>query len=369
MRVKKIKSSGIIYKVAYSLLCCALGWYLHGKFSPDFSAMMHDNEQPRVLVKALSKGDVSAKKKYIAQVEAINSVDIVPQVSGYLEQILFNDGAYVEKDEQIFLIEQRKYQADLQAAEAAVKQLRNEYNRITSLHKNKYVSDKERDIAESNLEQAEAALDLAKLNLEYTEIKSPISGYIGKALVTAGNLVSPNTQKLARVVQTDPIRIAFSVTDKERSAFMQKAGEAKDVFLDIAMPNGTINTVTARNMFFDNEVNPDTATVPVYIDSDNKDNLLVPGNYVDIYVRFDNKQEALLVPQVALSADVNGSYVMTVNKDNIVEQKYIELGDVIEDMQVVKSGLNGHEQVIIQGLQKVRNGIKVQPTLLSKSNN
>ena len=247
MRVKKIKSSGIIYKVAYSLLCCALGWYLHGKFSPDFSAMMHDNEQPRVLVKALSKGDVSAKKKYIAQVEAINSVDIVPQVSGYLEQILFNDGAYVEKDEQIFLIEQRKYQADLQAAEAAVKQLRNEYNRITSLHKNKYVSDKERDIAESNLEQAEAALDLAKLNLEYTEIKSPISGYIGKALVTAGNLVSPNTQKLARVVQTDPIRIAFSVTDKERSDFMSKTKRSEDVFVDIVFDIWAVSIDIARS--------------------------------------------------------------------------------------------------------------------------
>jgi membrane fusion protein (multidrug efflux system) len=118
----------------------------------------------------------------------------------------------------------------------------------------------------------------------------------------------------------------------------------------------------AKNMFFGNEVNPATATIPVYVETPNTDNLLVPGNYVDIHVGFSNKTDSLLVPQVALSADVNGSYVMVVDNEGTVSQKYITLGDVIEDKQIVLGGLNGDEQVVIQGLQKIRPGIKVNST-------
>ena len=361
MKVKKIKVSSILFKLTYSVACCALGWYLHGRFAPQSNAG-YAQQTPHVLISELSKSDTSAKKKYIAEVEAINSVDIIPQVSGYLEEILFKDGAYVEKDQEIFIIEQRKYLADVQAAEAAVKQLEAEFKRKKTLHRGGYVSDKEKDIAESNLEQAKAALDMARLNLEHTQIKSPISGYIGKALVTTGNLVSPNSQKLARVVQSSPIRVVFSVSDKERSDFIQNIQSTENVTIDIVLPNGKTESMPAKNMFFGNEVDPMTATIPVYVESANTDNLLVPGNYVDIFVGFNDKTESLLVPQVAISADVNGSYVMVVDNEGIVSQKYITLGDIIEDKQIVLDGLNGDEQVVIQGLQKIRPGIQVNST-------
>lgn len=361
MKVKKIKSSNIFWKLCYSLLCCALGWYLHGKFSPAYVPAGND-EIPQVLVSSLKTTDISARKKYIAQVEAINSVDIVPQVSGYLEEILFKDGAFVNKDDNIFIIEQRRYKADLKSAQVSVKQLRNEYRRIKSLHEKKYMSDRELDLAESNLLQAEAALDQAILNLEHTEIKSPISGYIGKALVSKGNLVSSSTEKLARIVQTSPIRIAFSVTDKERTEFMQKARNSKNVGIDIVLPNGKTETASIESLFFDNEVNADTATIPVYIDSENGENLLVPGNYVDIYFRFGSSEPVLLVPQMALSSDVNGTYVMVAEADGTIRRQYIELGNVIDDMQIVVSGLDGNEKVVVQGLQKVHDGGKARIT-------
>lgn len=361
MKVKKIKVSSILLKLTYSVACCALGWYLHGRFAPQTGAGFAQ-QTPHVLVSGLIKEDTSTKKKYIAEVEAINSVDIIPQVSGYLEEILFKDGAFVEKDQNIFVIEQRKYLADVQAAEANVKQLSSEFNRKQTLHKSGYVSDKEKDIAESNLEQAKAALDMAKLNLEHTQIKSPIAGYIGKALVTTGNLVSPNSEKLARVVQSSPIRVVFSVSDKERSEFIKNTQTAENIMIDIVLPNGKIESMPAKNMFFGNEVNPATATIPVYVETANADNLLVPGNYVDLYIGFNEKTLSLLVPQVALSADVNGSYVMVVDAQGVVSQKYITLGDVVEDKQIVLSGLNGDEQVVIQGLQKIRPGIKVNTT-------
>ena len=165
----------------------------------------------------------------------------------------------------------------------------------------------------------------------------------------------------------NPIRIAFSVSDKERSDFLKKTVNAESVLLDVVLPNGQTQSISAQNLFFDNEVNPQTATIPVYVDFPNNDHLLVPGNYVDVYVRFNDKEEVLLVPQVALIADVNGTYVLTVDENATVEQKYVTLGDVIEDKQIVLSGLNGDEQVIVQGLQKVRAGIQVNTTKVGQN--
>lgn len=363
MKVKKIKSSRILSNVIYACVFCALGWYLHGKMIPTQSGGALQGT-PHVLIQSLQEKNVAKQKKYIAQIEPVNSVDIIPQVSGYLEEILFEDGAYVNTGDKIFVIEQRKYKADLKAAEAKLWQLQKEYQRMEKLHKSGDVTDKQFDAAKSALTQAEADLDRAKLNLEHSEIKAPISGHIGKALVTKGNLVSPNTQKLARIVQTNPIRIAFSVTDKERIQFLNKMNTSKDVYVDIIMPSGIIKTVDAKKLFTGNEINAQTATIPVYVDVENIDNMLVPGNYVDIHVRFDMGVNSLLVPQVALSADVHGTYVMVVDSNNIVHQKYITLGDVFEDKQVVLSGLDTTDKVIIQGLQKVTSGIKVNSTLV-----
>ncbi len=364
MKVKKIKSRKIYLNAVYAVCFVALGWYLNDRFSPSGN-MGYVPQTPSVQVQGLSKRDVAAKKKYIAQVEAINSVDVVPQVSGYIEEILFQNGAEVKTGDVLFKIEQRRYINNLKAATATAKQLAADYNRMISLHQKKFISDKELEIAESSLKNAEAAEDLAKLDLEYTEVKSPIDGVIGKAFVTGGNLVTQNVNKLARIVQTSPIRVGFSVTDKERSEFMQKLADAQDVFVDIVLPNGEIETEEAKNLFFSNEVNSDTATIPVYIDSDNSKDLLVPGNYVDIYIRFTSKKMALLVPQVALAEDVNGTYVMAVeegqNGTYIAKQKYIKLGDVIDDMQVVISGLSDNDKVVVQGLQKVRADAEVKP--------
>lgn len=351
---------------AFAVLFMAIGAYLHALTTPNLSAMLGAHEPPYVLTRPLTKGDVSKKKKYIAEVEAINSVDIIPQVSGYLEQILFENGTVVKKDENIFIIEQTQYKADLEKAEAAVKQLQKQYDRVASLNQQKYASDREIDLAESNLRQAKAELEIAKLNLEHSEIKSPITGKIGKALITVGNLVSPSSGKLARVVQINPVRIVFSVSDKERLMFMKNERKTDEIFVDIVLPNGDIKTAKPENIFVDNEVNPTTATIPVYLDLENENNLLIPGNYVDVYVRLNAAKEALLVPQQALMSDINGTYVMTVNKENKVEQKYITVGSVMGDKQVVEKGLKGDERVIVQGLQKVAPGITVKPNHLSE---
>lgn len=366
MTEKKNEYKTLIKYGVYAALFMIIGAYLHTLTTSEISAKAGSSEPPYVLTRSLIKGDISEKKKHIAKVEAINSVDIVPQVSGYLEKILFESGSDVKKGENIFVIEQTQYIADKEKAEAALERTQKQYNRLSTLNKSKYTSDKDLEETESELRQAKAELEIAKLNLEHSEIKSPIDGRIGKALVSVGNYVNPSTGKLARIVQTSPIRIAFSVSDKERLMIMKNSESVSEsAFVEIVLPNGDVRKAETKNFFVDNEVDATTATIPVYLDVENSDNFLVPGNYVDIYIHFTAAQDAFLVPQQALMSDINGTYVMIVNSDNKVEQKYITLGTVMGENQEVKSGLNGDEKVIVQGLQKVAVGMTVNPNHLT----
>ena len=372
MKVIKIKSRKIYLNALYAICLILFGYYLNNRLSPKTQGYVQTT--PSVQVRGLKKQDVSVKKKFIAQVEAINSVDVIPQVSGYIEEIKFENGAEVKEGDVLFVIEKRRYIDNLKAAAATTKQYAADYNRMLSLHEKKFISDKDLETSESNLKNAEAAEDLAKMDLDYTEVKSPINGTIGKALVTVGNLVSMNTQKLARIVQTDPIRIVYSVSDKQRLEFREKMNEDVELYVDIVMSDGKVYSQPANNIFVGNEVNATTATIPVYIDVENKDGALVPGNYVDIYMRATMQQMALTVPQTALAEDVHGTYVMTVKKTEdsnryIAEQKYIKLGDVIDDRQVVLSGLEENDFVVVEGIQKVRNGGEVKPIFVDVEEN
>ena len=364
MKVRKIESKKIYLNAFYAICLILFGYYLSNRLAP--KTQQFNAVTPSVHVQGLSKQDISPKKKFIAQVEAINSVDVIPQVTGYIEEIKFDNGAQVKEGDVLFVIEQRRYKDNLKAAEATTKQYAADYHRMVSLHEKQFISDKELDVSESNLKNAEAAEDLAKMDLDYTEVKSPINGTIGKALVTVGNLVSMNTQKLARIVQTDPIRIVFSVSDKQRLEFRNNEKEKKELFVDIVLSDGKVYSQPADRMFVGNEVDATTATIPVHIDVDNKNGDLVPGNYVDIYMRLAQKQMVLTIPQTALSEDVHGTYVMTVKKVGdgdkyVAEQKYIKLGDIVDDYQVVLSGLEENDLVVVEGLQKVHNGGEVKP--------
>ncbi len=366
MIIEKSEYKNLIKYCMFAILFMIIGAYLYSLRASNNLTSAGMREPPYVLTRPLIKGDVSEKQKHIAKVEAINSVDVVPQVSGYLEKILFESGAEVKKGETIFIIEQTQYKADLAKAEATVDQAQKQYNRLSELNKSKFTSDKDFEQIESQLKQAKAQLEIAKLNLEHSEIKSPIDGKIGKALVSVGNYVSTSTGKLAHIVQSNPIRIVFSLSDKERLMIMKDSSKVGDgAFVEIVLPNGDVQRAKTESVFIDNEVDATTATIPVYLDVDNADNLLVPGNYIDIYIHFTAAKDALLVPQQALMSDINGTYVMVVNKDNKVEQKYITVGSTMDENQIVTGGLSGEERVIVQGLQKVAVGMTVNPNHLT----
>ncbi len=376
MRVGMVQNRTIIKNVAIFLLCGAAGWYLKGRLTPSMPAMgAMGGGVPYVLVDNLEQRNIAPKKSYIGHVEAIKSVNLKPQVTGYVEKVLFEEGGLVNEGDILFVIEQKRYlatvelrQAELAAAKANLVKTKRDYDRQKSLSKQNITSKATYDTAESAylqaqaaVKQAEANLDLAKIDLDYTEIKAPITGYIGKASVTEGNYVNSNSDNLARIVQMNPIRVAFSVTDKDMldAQKLFRNGKEGKLKTEIILPNGEVLVNHLLSRFADNEVNSDTATISIYAEYQNEHHLLIPGNYVDILVGTGEDKMALLVPQASVAQDENGNYVVVVTDEGIAEQRRVALGEIIGDKQVVLEGLSANDKVIVQGLQKVRNGQKV----------
>lgn len=346
-----------------------IGFVVKGKLMGGNPMNMAGAGATSVLVQTLQKKPMALGKNFIAKVEAINASDVTPQVSGYIDQVLFKDGSFVQEGDVLFVIDQKRYKAAVTSAEAALdkanaslKQIQSDYNRELALYKEHMLSKADLEMSESNLanakanvKAAQASLDLAKLDLDYTEVRSPITGYIGKALMTKGNFVNAATSKLARVIQMDPIRVVFSISDKERLSGMdQLTTQHPDI--QIALPDGQTIEMPEASVFADNEINAQTATMAVYAQANNEENKLIPGNYVNVTVSTDKFRPMLLIPQTAVSQDATGQYVMAVGKDNVVVQKYVKLGDFINGQYVVISGLNEGERIVTIGQQKLRNG-------------
>ena len=380
MQVTKISKGTIIRKILVLSLCVGAGWFLKARLTPQAPNMAAmGGGTPYVLTRQVSQANIAPKKSYIGRVEPIKSVNLKPQITGYVEKVLFQEGSLVNEGDILFIIEQKRYlanvelrQAELDSAKANLVRAERDYNRQKSLSRENYASKATLDTSESNYLQAKAAvaqakanLDLAKIDLDYTEIKAPITGYIGKALVTEGNYVNSTTQDLARIVQTNPIRVSFQVTDKDMLDTKTSLNNKQPLQTELVLPNGRVLINNLKSRFTNNEIDSETATITIYAEYGNDEGLLIPGNYVDIRVGTKEAQTAILVPQAALAQDEQGNYVVTVNKDNIAEQKRVILGDVLGDAQIVLEGLTTEDKVIIQGLQKVRNGQAVKAQLVT----
>ena len=382
MKLGTVSNRKILRQVSVLALCVAAGWFLKGRLTPAVQVAGAGQQEPYVLIQGLKKADISPKTSYIGHVEAIKSVNLTPQVTGYVEKVLFQEGSFVNEGDLLFVIEQKRYlanvelrKAELQSAKANLVRAERDFKRQAQLSKQNYASKATFDTAESTylqakaaVAQAEANLDLAEIDLGYTEIKAPISGYIGKAQVTEGNYVSSSAQNLARIVQTNPIRVVISVTDKDylENKLLNDTGGKGAIRSEIVLPNGQVMENHFLSRFTDNEINTDTATIAIYSEYANNEGLLIPGNYVDIKIGPKEEQMALLVPQSAVAQDEYGNYVMIV-KDGVAEERRVELGDLIGVSQVVKSGLKPDDKVIVQGLQKVQNGTKVKAELVNPS--
>lgn len=377
MQVVHIKKRKIILNFVVIALSVATGWYIKAKLTPQASGMMGmGGGVPHVLVEDVIKADVSPQKKYIATVEPINSVNIIPQVNGYIDEVLFQEGSVVDEGDTLFIIEQDRYLANLDLAKAALSSAQanlvkteKDYKRQKALSSQNYASKSTLDTAESSylqakasVAQAKANLELAQIDMQHTEIKSPFKGVIGKALVTKGNYVSSNSQTLARIVQKSPVRISFSVPDKDHYLFRDLGVD--NLKTKVVMPGNQIFNEKVESLFVNNEINQNTATISIYMEYANKDQKLTPGNYVDVILSSEENQAVIINP-AAVMQDANGAYVYVVDNDGKVTETRVQLDGMFERKQIVLAGLEGGEKIIVSGLQKVKDGATVRASLVS----
>ena len=408
---------------AILLLCLiAIGWFLRGMMpgggpgGPPPGAGPGAGGPPEVVVETVREGPNEIPKEYIGNVDAIQAVDISAQVVGYIEEVHFEEGSLVEQGDLLFTIEQNQYKARVTLSEAAVEQskanlsgaradleaakadleaaqadlvraekylqrLQNADKRsVAQANMDTAISDQKRAKSkvqqtkarvdqgqatvqqmEALLHKAQAELDLAHIDLGYTEIRSPITGRIGEAVFTKGNYVGPSTGPLARIVQVDPIRVVFSMSDREYLSVIEEMQTASGpaVHTRLRLPNGSPFEGIGRWDFEDNEMNPQTGTIAVYARFSNEDRLLVPGSYVTVIMERIESDRVPIIPEEAVMTDQQGHFVYVVDPDNQVERRPVTLGESYRGEQRVTSGLSSGERIVVEGIQKVQHGDKV----------
>jgi RND family efflux transporter MFP subunit len=337
---------------------------------------------PKVTVNQPQLATVTNWDEYPGHLEAVEMVEIRPRVAGYIDSIHFQDGAEVKAGDLLFVIDPRPYQADLDHAEAQRQQAethlelaRNDLKRAEGLRGTKAISEEEFDSRSNAVREGEAALvaaraneATARINLDYTQIKAPISGKIGRRLVTAGNFVQlqgngGSATVLATIVSVNPIYCYFDV---EESAFLQYRSGAQVAEADsgglaceLALVNEAGFAHRGRLDFFDNQVNPQTGTIRLRAVFDNGDRALVPGMFANVRVLAGPPERTLVIPDVAVQSDQGYKFAFVANAEDKVETRSIKIGRAHGPLRAVASGLTPDDRVIVNGLMLLRPGAKV----------
>ncbi len=337
---------------------------------------------PAVSVTPVVSRQVTETVDYIGRITAIEKVDVVARVPGFIEERNFTEGQGVKTGDLLFRIEQATYKAAVDQARATLAKAKaTEVNAKLQLERGKELV-RNQNIPQSTLDQraadeaaaqasvmeAQAALEQAEINLGYTEIRSPIDGRIGLAIFTKGNLVQPSSGRLATIVSQDPVYVIFPVSQRNLLDYYRRRPADADkngpVTVRIKLPNGTVYPHPGVANLLDVQVDPTTDTVAVRATVPNPEHLLIPGGVVSVSVERGAPKSALTVPQAAVLLDQSGRYVLVVDADKKVEQRRITTGAEQGRNIVVTDGLKEGEQVIVEGIQKVRPGQVVTATVV-----
>ena len=344
------------------------GWFIHGMFGGKGGGMpaMGRPQMPpaSVVAQVLKEQSLQPVDEYIARVDPVEDVMIRSEVPGYIAAVHFTEGGMVKEGDLLFTIDRNSYQAAADAAAAELDRAQKLYDRMKSADV-RSISKSDMDSAESALLRAGAALKIAQVSLNYTEIKAPVSGRIGAAYVTKGNYVTSASGALARIVQIDPVRVIFSLTDREYLRLRQQelAGLSSSLTAHVRLPNGAVLPVTGKKDFDDNAMNPATGTIAVRYLFGNADGLLVPGGYVKILLENPNAAKGIKIPQKAVLVDQQGSYVLSVDEAGKVSAARIRIGVQLGSDVIVLSGLKAGDCVVVDGVQKAVPGATVKVTV------
>jgi RND family efflux transporter MFP subunit len=315
----------------------------------------------------------------------IQAVDLVARVQGVLQSINYKDGSFVKQGTTLFTIEPDTYKYKLEQAQAAeagaqasLKQAEADYRRQVDLVARQAVaqatldtSTSSRDNAQANLQQAEANTKIAAVNFGYTNVVAPFDGIVSAHLVSVGELVGvASPTQLATIVQLDPIYVNFNVNEQDvlriRAEARRRGITASDLTrlpIEVGLQTESGYPHRGNLDYAAPTINLSTGTLAVRGVLPNPDRVLLPGYYVRVRVPFDQQENALLVPDVALGSDQSGRYVLVVNGDNVVEQRKVRTGQVEGDLRVIESGLKADDRVVVAGLLRAIPGQKVDPQL------
>ncbi|PLW68475.1 efflux RND transporter periplasmic adaptor subunit [Pseudohalioglobus lutimaris] len=321
------------------------------------------------------------KSEYVGRLQARDDVAIQARVSGYVVSRDFREGQLVEEGDILYRLDASEFdaalakaKADLAAAQANQANAVRNYSRGRELLPRGAISESEMDDltakkldADARIESAWAQMKSAEVNLSYTTIIAPITGRIGRSIASVGDLVGPNTGNLTTLVSIDPIEALFNVSEAAYVAAMKSRmteepdiSALRDVEVTLELTTGMVYPEVGRIDYFSNRVDQETGTLEARAAIPNPHSILVPGQYVKVILQDTNLLEGLFVPQAAVQADQQGSFVLVVDSNSTVQRHNVELDQRIDFMVRVVKGVEEGEQVIVRGLQQVRPGMVVK---------
>jgi RND family efflux transporter MFP subunit len=343
---------------------------------------------PDVEVTSVVQRDVPVYSEWVATLDGYVNAQIKPQVTGYLIKQNYREGYFVRKNQVLWEIDPRPFQASLDQAKGQLAQAQAQLgrsildvNRDTPLAKEKAISQQQLDTDtktmlanKASVESAKAQVELAEINLGYTKVRSLIDGIAGIAQAQIGDLVGPSTL-LTSVSQVDPIKVYISISEREYLQFAEKInavalGKKTLQQVDVPIPelilsNGTTYPFKGSFIFTDLQVNQGTGTIRAVAAFPNPDSILRPGQYGRVRAATITKKGALLVPQRAVT-ELQGSYqVAVVGSDNKVSIRPVNVGERVGTMWIINEGLKSGERVVVEGVQKVKDGAPVSPKMIN----
>jgi RND family efflux transporter MFP subunit len=337
---------------------------------------------PKVTVAAPQKKPVTRYLESTGNVAAVNSADLVARVSGFVEAIKYEDGAVVKKGQALFVIEPKPYELKVQQAraaeanaKAALVKAQADYQRqadlVPSGSASKAALDNAvgtRDSAQASLDQASTSTKLAENDLTYTQVAAPFDGIVTARKVSVGAFVSGTGNPLASIISTDPVYVNFSIGEQETiriRAMIAERGltpaELKKVPVEVSLQTETDYPHKGTLDYAAPSVDASTGTLAGRGIFDNPKRVLLPGLFVRVRIPLGPPKEELLVPDTALGTDQGGRYLLVVNKDDVVEQRRVELGPLDGTLQVIDKGIGEGDRVIVNGMLRAVPGQKVDP--------
>ena len=338
---------------------------------------------PTVVVEPVERDDVEIYGEYVGRIRAQQFVEVRARVEGYLENMLFEEGTYVNKNQVLFVINQDLYRAkadkvraQLKKDEAQALKAKRDLERIRPLYEQNAASQLDLDNAIAAYESSTAAVamseaDLAQAELElgYTIVRSPLSGHISERNVDLGTLVGPGGKSLlATIVKSDTVLVDFSMTaldylkSKERNINLGQRDSTRSwqPNISITLADNTVYPFKGYVDFAEPQVDPQTGTFSVRAEMPNPKHVLLPGQFTKVKLLLDVREDATVVPQKAVTIEKGGAYIYVVRRDTTVERRFIELGPEFENKLVVERGLEAGEDVVEEGIHKLAPGMKVR---------